>query len=389
MKARWLVNLLLVLVLAALGLGIRHLLGVADNPQTLTAIAAADIRQVEVERAGEPRIRLEQTPDGWRMREPMDLDADQGQVERLLNLLRTPVQRSFPAQSAALGELGLAPAKLQVKQDDLRLGFGGLDPLGQRRYVAVDGLVHLIDDGLYTRLIAPPIDYCSRKLLPCATSPVYATLNGVPLAAASLKTLAGLTAERLEPMIGDLSGESLQIRFGGGTTLRLLVSADRRRWTRLDQRLRYVLGDGLLLEQDPTAIDQGPSPASAAGAPIRIAAPPAPRKPAGAGTAPNTPATDSFALLAASPSAAASASDASQETPSVVRLSPDQDRSDQPDADEEPPAGFGAEPYKVPPVGFGIDPFASDPVPEHEGTDSRARPGTKGKAAITPSRHGH
>ncbi len=377
MKVRWLVNLVLLLVLAALGLGIRHLVSVADSPQTLTATAAADVRLIEVERVGEPRIRLEQTPDGWRMREPMDLDADQGQVERLLSGLRTPVQRSFPAQSVALGELGLAPAKLQVRLDDLTLGFGGLDPLGQRRYVAADGLVHLIDDGVYARLIAPPIDYCSRQLLPRAAPPVYATLNGVPLAGASLKTLAGLTAERLEPMTGDLSGEPLQVRFGDGTTLRLLVSADRRRWTRLDQRLRYVLGDGLLLELDPTAIDPGPPPGPAADAPMPFAAPPAPRTSAGAGTAPNTPAPDPLApALVADP-----VPDAPLGTPPVVRLSPDRDQSDQPDADGEPGTGFGAEPYKAPPAGFGIDPFAPDAAPDPAGT----APATKGKAEITPS----
>lgn len=381
MKARWLINLVLLLVLAALGLGIRHIVSVADSPQTLTATAAADVRLIEVERVGEPRIRLEQTPDGWRMREPMDLDADQGQVERLLSGLRTPVQRSFPAQSAALGELGLAPAKLQVRLDDLTLAFGGLDPLGQRRYVAADGLVHLIDDALYARLIAPPIDYCSRQLLPRAAPPVYATLNGVPLAGASLKTLAGLTAERLEPMTGDLSGEPLQVRFGDGTTLRLLVSADRRRWTRLDQRLRYVLGDGLLLELDPTAIDPGPPPAPADGAPMRVAVPPGPLMPAVGSTAPNTPVPDPLApAVTADP-----APDAPLETPPVVRLSPDRDQSDQPDADGEPGAGFGAEPYKAPPAGFGIDPFAPDAAPDPARADPGVGPETKGKAEITPS----
>ena len=389
MKARWVVNLVLVLVLTALGLGIRHVLSVAESPQTLAGISAAELRLIEIEREGEPRIRLERAPDGWRMREPMDLDADQGQVERLLSILGTPVQRSFPAQSAALGELGLAPAKLQVKLDNLTLGFGGLDPLGQRRYVGAEGLVHLIDDGLYPRLIAPPIDYCSRKLLPRGAPPIYAALNGVPLAAASLKTLTGLTAERLEPMTGDLSGEPLQIRFSDGAILRFLVSADRRHWTRLDQRLRYVLSDGLLLELDPTAVDPGPPPAPAAPQ-ARVQAPPGPR--AQAGAQPNNPAPDSFAppVAAGSDPAAAGSADASLGAPPVVRLSPDQDQSDQPDAAEEPRSGFGAEPYKAPPAGFGIDPFAPDPAQDPQGQAPTVRPGTRGpKAEITPSLRRH
>lgn len=376
MKARWAVNLLLLLTLGILGLGIRHVRTVTDSPPTLTGLAAAEVRLIEVERAGEPRIRLERTGEGWRMREPLEVDADQGQVERLLALLSTPVLRSFPAQSAALGELGLAPARLQVKMDHLTLSIGGLDPLGQRRYVAAEGLVHLIEDTLYPRLIAPPIDFCTRTLLPSGRPPVYATLNGVPLAAASLLTLSGLKAERLEPMTGDLSGEPLQIKFGDGTGLRFLVSADRRRWTRLDQKLRYVLSDGLLLELDPTAVDPGPPIAPPTGA----QALPGGRTPAG--LAPDAAA----AALLASPLAADP--DQAPATPPVVRLSPDQDRSDLTDTDEEPPAGFGAEPDKTPPQGFGTDPFAPDPdsTPDAQGPEPAAEtPPKVPRAEITPS----
>ena len=258
MGRRWLVNLLLLLVLGLLGLGIRHELVREGRPQTLAGMDPGDLRLIEVEREGEPRIRLERGPDGWRLLEPLRVDADAARVERLAAILQAPVQRSFPAQSANLPELGLAPAKLRLRLDGLALAIGGLDPLTQRRYVEADGLVHLIEDRYYHLLIAPPIDLVSHALMPAGSPPAFATLRGVPVAPSALGTLAGLTAERVEALAGDLSGEPLQVKFGDGRALRFLVSEDRRRWSRLDQRLRYVLTDGPLLELDPGAVDPTP-----------------------------------------------------------------------------------------------------------------------------------
>jgi hypothetical protein len=355
MAARWLANLLLALMLGLLALGVYHELTVSRLPQTLAGIDAADLRLIEVERTGEPRIRLERTSDGWRMLEPLTLDADPGRLDQLLTLIAAPVLRSFPAPSAALDELGLDPIKLSLRLDGLTLAFGGLDPLGQRRYVMADGLVHLIDDRYHHLLIAPPIDYGSRALLPHARPPLFATLNGVPLAAKSLKSLIGLTAERVEPMTGDWSGEPVQFKFADGNALRFLVSEDRRRWSRPDLKLRYVLTDGMLLELDPTAID--PTPPT----------PPPDLRPKPPAAPSLTLPSDTGALtddalapdpMAPDPDAPETDPDAPVSTdrpgaPPSVKLSPD-DMG-------EGRTGFGDELYKDPPTGFGVDPFAPDP----------------------------
>lgn len=356
MTARWSVNLILLLVLGLLGLVIRHDLGLADRPQALVWTAAADLRLLEVERDGEPTIRLERTPDGWRMREPLEIDADPGHLDKLLGLLAVPVERSFPAQSAALAELGLEPVKLRLRLDDLTLDFGGLDPLAQRRYVAAQGLVHLIDDRFQHLLIAPPIDWCARTLLPRGKPPRFATLNGVPLAAGSLQALTGLTAERVEPLTGDLTGEPLQFKFADGSALRFLVSADRRRWSRLDLKLRYVLSEGLLLELDPTALDPTPAtppPVLESKSKVLPASPMA----SGGGAALSAPATSDPFAPPADPDAPVPA-DVSLGAPPAVRLRPEPM-----DTDDGTAGGFGAEPYKAAPEGFGADPFAPDPEP--------------------------
>lgn len=372
MARRWLTNLVLLLVLVLLGLGIRHELIREGQPQGLAGIDPRDLSLIEVERDGEPRIRIERAPEGWRMLEPYEVDADPSRLERVTAILGAPVQRSFPEQAAALDELGLAPSKLRLRLDGLHLAFGGLDPLGQQRYVAADGLVHLIEDRFYHLLIAPPIDFVSRALLPAGPPPAFATLNGVPLAADSLGVLAGLTAERVEPLAGDLVGNPLQVKFADGRALRFLVSEDRRRWSRLDQKLRYVLTDGPLLELDAGATDPTPPQPP----PARVGGPPLSAPPAmptltpehGVGMAEQDP---GAGLPEIEPDPDAPAVEGMR--PPEVRLRPDGAGGARHDEDggADATSGFGAEPYKDPPQGFGMDPFAPDPAyqaePQSEG----------------------
>jgi hypothetical protein len=381
MGRRWLANLVLLLVLALLSLGVRHELAREGRPQTLAGVDPKDLRLIEVDRDGEPRIRIERGPDGWRLLEPLEVDADQARLERLLEIAGSPVQRSFPEQSAALGELGLAPSKLRLRLDGLTLAFGGLDPWSQQRYVAADGLVHLIEDRFYHLLIAPPIDFVSRSPLPAGQPPAFATLGGVPLAAGSLKVLAGLSAERVEPLAGEFAGVPVQVKFADGRALRFLVSEDRRRWSRLDQKLRYVLTDGPLLELDPGATD------------------PTPPEPTPASVADQEPAATAMQTQALRPEDEVGMDDADLEA-GLPAEEPDPDVPFAPLADPDAPAlegmrppevrlrregpgdedlyldegedatgGFGAEPYKDPPQGFGMDPFAPDPAYEPGGAD--------------------
>ena len=380
MGNRWLTNLVLLLILILLGLGIRHELAEEGRTPTLAGLDPASLSLIEVEREGEPRIRIERGPDGWRLLEPLQVDADPSRIDGLTAILGTPVQRSFPAQAADLAQLGLAPSRLRLRLDGLTLAFGGLDPLTQQRYVAADGLVHLIEDRFYHLLIAPPIDFVSRSILPAGRPPAFATLGGVPVAARSLEVLDNLAAERVEPLTGDLTGQPAQIKFSDGQALRFLVSEDRRRWSRLDQRLRYVLTEGPLLELDPGATDPTPPEpppvaaepeteveAAAPEGPIEtviLADPSGPRGQWEGSTAPTSAPEDPYAHVT-DPDAPA----VEGMSPREVRLGPDSP----PGGDEVglPGQGFGAEPYKEPPEGFGMDPFAPDPA--YDAADDQGR----------------
>ncbi len=363
MRRRWLVNLGLLAVVLLLGLTIQRELTGERNPPVLAGIDPADLRLLEVSREGEPTVRLERDPEAWRMRAPLQADADPRHMEKLLAILTTPVHRTFPEKSADLEQLGLAPAKVRLQLDALTLTFGGLDPISQRRYVSAEGLVHLIDDRFQHLLIAPPIDYVSKALLPRGFAPAFGTIAGVPLAAGTLGGLPDLVSERVEPLGSELAGTPVELKGPDGTSLRFLVSDDRRRWARLDRRLLYVLSEAPVLEEDPTAVDTTPpapepelelAPAGPAGGePVfgRAAEPFAPGS--GDPFAPD-PFDEGLFPPVADPHAPVSEDD-SLGPPRAVRMSPDE-------AIEE--GGFGDEPYKDPPQGFGVDPFAPDPSPD-------------------------
>lgn len=370
MTARWLLNLLLLALVILLGFMIRHEVNRAQTPPTLTDLVAADLLRIEIAREGEPTIRLGQSLQGWRLEEPLQIDADPARVDQLLAILSTPVHRSIPAETAALGELGLASPKLRLRLDALELAFGGIEPVSQYRYVSSDGLVHLIDDRFYHLLIAPPLDAVSRRLLPRGFVPVFGRLADVPLAAKTLTGLGDIVAERIEPLTGDPTGTPVELKLADGTTLRFLVSEDRRRWSREDVRLLYVLTNAPELTEDPDAIDPTPPAAPAAAASMR-----APGLPPSDLETPPIDETDPFAPLSetadgdgyldpeADPDAIVPG-DALVGPPPEVRLTPD---GQAPVRTKMRPEGMTrdghlrGEPDKDPPSGFGQDPFAPDP----------------------------
>ncbi|MBK5966191.1 hypothetical protein CCR95_19415 [Thiocystis minor] len=375
MKGRWLINavlLALVLVLAAL---IQRDLDSARTPPTLSDLVASDLLLIEIAREGELTIQLGQSLQGWRLEAPLAVDADPERIDKLLAILDTQVHRSIPQAAAALDQLDLASPRIRLRLNTLELAFGGIDPVGQYRYVASEGLIHLIDDRFYPLLIAPPLDYVSRRLLPRGFVPVFGRLAGVPLAADALDGLEELVAERIEPLTGEPSGSPVELKAEDGTTLRFLVSEDRRRWSRslpvsaLQQgpkasvaapySLLYVLTTAPVLNEDPSAIDPAP-PAPEVAPPDRVLeSDPFSEQMQGERDDPFAPPSDPEESSFDEPDPdAILPGDVELGRPPEVRLTPD---GQAPPVDVRRRSKLRGEPDKAAPIGFGEDPFAPDP----------------------------
>lgn len=249
MVQRWLINLGLALIAALLGM-----LAVKDvqyqvSSGRLTDLAPAQVSRIVLQRSAGPLIRLERGEYGWRMRSPIEAPADDDAVERLLRITQARVGRVLPADAAAAGRLGLDPPRVRLTLDGLTLNIGERDPVGHQRYVMIGDLVQLIDDDQLPWLLAAPERFLSRRLLPADFTPGLGSIDGRPLSADALAELVDVFAQRVEPLDGELGGCILVIRSADDDErLRFLISDGGRRWTRLDQRLSYLLAQPPLAE---------------------------------------------------------------------------------------------------------------------------------------------
>ena len=361
MKYRWLLNLVLLLIVILLAMRIQGELEETRTPAALTDRAALDLLEIEISREGEPTIRLSQSAQGWRMEAPMQVDAETEQVDKLLGVLSTPVHRTLPKEGAAVDELGLTSSSPRLRLDTRMLTFGGTDPVAHYRYVAEDTLVHLIDDRFYHLVIAPPIAYVSRHLLPRGFSPVFGQAGDVPLAADALSGLEASVAERLEALPADWAGTPIDVEGSDGSRLSFQVSEDRRRWGLTKQRLLYVLTRPPDLPEDPTAVDPTPNiqEPAATESPNQLTQEPGMVTEILDGSAPgeadpvsvDAPAEGQDVILPG---------DDLPASPPEIKLTPDDDAPER----RLPSGPLRGEPDKAAPFGFGQDPFAPDPPPE-------------------------
>jgi hypothetical protein len=243
MRARWTLNLLLLLLVALLSTLANRDLERERLAAMLTELDPAAIAEIVLEHDGTPKIRLVRDGGTWRMESPYQVPAQDGRIAQLARIAATPVYRTLPETEAAEG-LGLTPARVRLGLDGLMLRLGDTDPIDKRRYVAVGGQIHLIDDGFWHHLSAPAEAYVSHRLLPDGFVPGVGELDGKPLPTTALTGLAALSAGEVIALEGEISGRLLSLSTGeGGATLRFLLSDDGRRWTRLDLRLTYVLAE--------------------------------------------------------------------------------------------------------------------------------------------------
>ena len=251
---RWLVNLVLAVIA-----GLLLLLAVSEHDRTqqqarLTPLAPEQIGRIELARDDDPEIVLERMDDIWWMRRPIAAPADAERIGRLLPLADARSSRTLPIDAVDLEQTGLARPRLRLKLDGLELRFGATEPIGERRYVQVGELAHLIDDRFLPYLSAQAPSLLSRRLLPPGFNPANGSIDGRPLGPDVVAALIGIEAERVEPLAGELSGQLLQIESADGSNaLRFLVADGGTRWSRLDQRLSWLFTTPPLVEADEDA----------------------------------------------------------------------------------------------------------------------------------------
>ncbi|MDO9453633.1 MAG: DUF4340 domain-containing protein [Stagnimonas sp.] len=158
-------NLLLVVIVLALGAGAWMAKRHKDKPkETLTPLAAEGVNKIVIEWPGSPTIQLEKQGAEWLLQAPVKSRADRFEAVGATSLASTEVQSTLDGDGIDLKELGLDPPNHTVTLNDVKVEFGGSDPLQSRRYVRVDGVVKLIEDPATAALDKDYADLISKNL---------------------------------------------------------------------------------------------------------------------------------------------------------------------------------------------------------------------------------
>lgn len=122
----------------------------------------ATVQSATVLHDDETHVTLERKGDHWQMTHPEVAAVAGKRVDKLLHIATLPSLRHFTVAPDQLVEFGLDPPKYELLLDELRIQFGGVDPVTRARYIRTGNQVHLITDGYTHYLLAPAQEWLSE-----------------------------------------------------------------------------------------------------------------------------------------------------------------------------------------------------------------------------------
>jgi len=146
MKSRWLLNLSLVVLIAALA-AFAYWKPAGDKAAgvPLTALSVDSINRIRIEKSGAEPIALERTPEGWRLSAPVRARANRFNAQNLLRVATTASSFQAPAGAAPLSTYGLDKPAARLWLNDDEFVIGAIHPMRQQHYVRYHDTVHLVD----------------------------------------------------------------------------------------------------------------------------------------------------------------------------------------------------------------------------------------------------
>lgn len=184
MRGRWLLNLGLIAVAAALGWLLARQPGLEPAPaqHPLTSRDPATVQHISIRRTGAPAIELARDAAGkWRLTAPLKARAEPLRTDGLARLVAARTGAGFAAQPAELAQYGLQSPTLTLDIGGTVIALGAEHPLGRERYALVDGTVHLL--GLADLRFVPvsASDLIDPQLFAAGERPVALALPGFRL----------------------------------------------------------------------------------------------------------------------------------------------------------------------------------------------------------------
>jgi hypothetical protein len=140
MTSRTGLNLALLAMVVALALFAYYKPHKGEPAHRLSVVKAADATGIKIEITGNPPLVLARTGTEWKLTAPIAARADNGQVQRMLEILDATAKDRFPATGLARYDLNEPSARITINQQSF--GFGAINPMSREQYV-------LTQDGIY------------------------------------------------------------------------------------------------------------------------------------------------------------------------------------------------------------------------------------------------
>jgi len=126
-------------------------------PPPLTAIDPAKVQRLSIECASVCRSRrFVRDANGWQMLEPFAQPASAEAVEHLLAIARAPVRVKLQGNAVNPAKLGLEPALVVLRVDDIAIALGDEDPIEHDRYMRVGDMFARVPDRFSARVFEAP-----------------------------------------------------------------------------------------------------------------------------------------------------------------------------------------------------------------------------------------
>jgi hypothetical protein len=134
--------------------------------QPLTGLKTEAIDKITLHHPNMADIVLEKKAGEWALTAPVQVAADPYELNSLLGMADAETKASIEPKDVKLADLGLEPPGLSLTLDQVKIDFGGVEPLSFRRYVETGGKISLIDDPPASALDADYSDLVAKYLLP-------------------------------------------------------------------------------------------------------------------------------------------------------------------------------------------------------------------------------
>lgn len=256
MRPRLLLNLGLAVVVAVLALVVVYQPGKKPPPEEppLANLKPAEVDHIQLLRRDQANVDLVRKHGHWRMTSPYSVPANQARVREILDIPATRIQSHVAGSGHDKNRFGLAKPKVRVRLGDHEFDFGDTNPLTLQRYVGYAGQVYLINDSVYSELIATPPEYVSTRLLRDGSKIDAITLPDLALAERqghwkiTNGSSAGVSADAITSLVQAWqSGRALEVakledRPAKGKAVIGLKNGDKVNFTILEVKPQLILG---------------------------------------------------------------------------------------------------------------------------------------------------